>query len=99
MEFLSVAAFAFSTAFLLAQPEDPPRMQSPKAHMAAQGARLRIKGAAPTAISQSQLNAAPPPIAAKPVIISICRLEGLEIALAALISFEVWVISGIVLLG
>ena len=98
MEFLSVAAFAFSTASFLVQPEDPPRMQSPKAHMAAQGARLRIKGAAPTAISQSQLNAAPPPIAAKPVI-SICRLEGLEIALAALISFEVWVISGIVLLG
>ncbi|EDQ05718.1 hypothetical protein OIHEL45_02870 [Sulfitobacter indolifex HEL-45] len=64
--------------------------------MAAQGARLRSKGAAPTAVSQSQFSAAPPPMAAKPVSMRVWRRAGIGIAKEGRIAFESWVTVGFI---
>ncbi|WP_211341074.1 hypothetical protein [Paracoccus methylarcula] len=48
-------------------------MQNPAAHMIAHGAKLRIRGAAPTAVSQLQLNAAPAPMTIRARIKSFLR--------------------------
>tara|TARA_R110002124_G_scaffold45981_2_gene138509 strand:- start:7148 stop:7435 length:288 start_codon:yes stop_codon:yes gene_type:complete len=90
--------FGFNAGSFLAQEAEPPRMHSPSAHMAAQGARLRIKGAKPTAVSQSQFRALPPPMVAKPTNIRVWRRDGMGIENVSRPLFDTCVIGWFVLL-